>query len=174
MFKICEFELYQGEHFIIAEPFGLEGGTQGTSMEDAIEMAVDWLKCNLEDWDIYGIEPPPTPLNNEPQHGGRVVVVAVEAGRETVEKVTASQAARLLGVTPGRITQLIAANLLTGWRDGRNTYVSIDSIQARMEDRGILWDKKDGSAPVDGLPAAGGPLLADESPADDEAFARVG
>ncbi|MBQ6524438.1 MAG: HicB family protein, partial [Atopobiaceae bacterium] len=62
--------------------------------------------------------PVPT-FGNEPQHGDRVVVFAVEAGLDTVRKVTASEAARMLGVSPGRVTQMLGANQLEGWREGR-------------------------------------------------------
>jgi excisionase family DNA binding protein len=49
-----------------------------------------------------------------------------------VRKVTASEAARRLGVSPGRVTQMIAANQLEGYREGQRTWVTIDSIEARL------------------------------------------
>lgn len=134
MFKVYEFEIYLGEQFYIAEPFGLDGGTQGESFDETVEMAADWLKGMIEFWDIRGIEPPVATFGNVPRHGGEKVVIGVEAGRHSIEKMAASTAARELGVTPGRVTQLLAANQLEGWRDGRNTYVTADSVRARLAD----------------------------------------
>ena len=46
--------------------------------------------------------------------------------------VSAAQAARELGVSAGRVTHMLDAGLLEGYRQGRRTYVSESSIQARL------------------------------------------
>ena len=58
--------------------------------------------------------------------------MGVEASRETVRKVPASEAARRLGVSPSRVTQMLAAGRLEGWREGRRTWVTLDSVEARL------------------------------------------
>ena len=135
MFVLREFELFESEGYVLAFPFGLEGGTQGTSLEDAAEMAADWLRGTAEDWLIGGVEPPEPSLGNEPEHGGRVILVGVDVSRDAIPTVSASEAADRLGVSRPRITQMLASGALVGWRDGRNTRVTVDSVNARLEYR---------------------------------------
>lgn len=135
LFGVYEFEIVQDEGWYVASPYDLPGGTQGEDFEDLCLMVADWLKTTLEDFDMRDETPPRPTFGNAPRHGGTNMVFAVQAGRETVEKVTASEAARLLGVTPARITQMLASARLIGYRDGRNTYVTMDSVRARLEER---------------------------------------
>lgn len=135
LFGVYEFEIVQDEGWYVASPYDLPGGTQGEDFEDLCLMVADWLKITLEDFDMRDETPPRPTFGNAPRHGGTNMVFAVQAGRETVEKVTASEAARLLGVTPARITQMLASARLIGYRDGRNTYVTMDSVRARLEER---------------------------------------
>ncbi|MEG1840532.1 MAG: helix-turn-helix domain-containing protein, partial [Raoultibacter sp.] len=45
--------------------------------------------------------------------------------------MSAAQAARELGLSPGRITHMIDAGILDGYRDGRRTYVAVESVERR-------------------------------------------
>ena len=131
MFVMQEFELFEEDGYIIAVPFDLEGATQGYSFEDAAEMAADWLKCTAEDLLIRDIEPPKATIGNEPTHGGRVILIGVDVSRESIPTMSASEAADTLGVSRPRITQMLASGALVGWKDGRNTRVTVDSVNAR-------------------------------------------
>lgn len=135
MLHLYEFEIFEDEGWYLALPFDWDGGTQGTSFEDACEMAADWLRIMCEDCAMHAKELPTPTFGNEPCHGGRVVLLGIQAGLDTVRKVSASEAARLLGVTPGRVTQMLDANKLEGWREGRRTWVTVDSIEARLAER---------------------------------------
>lgn len=134
MFHVYEFEIFEDEGWYLAIPFDMLGGTQGETLEECCEMAVDWLRTEMEYRDMHDEGFPKATFGNEPAHGGRVVLVGVDAGRDTVRKVTASEAARRLGVSPGRVTQMIAANQLEAFREGHRTWVTIDSIEARLEE----------------------------------------
>lgn len=135
MFATYEFEVYPGERYYIAEPVGLEGGTQGETLEEAVEMAADWLRGEVEFRAVRGLDMPRPEFRDAPAHpGGMLCLVGVDAGRETVERVSSTEAARMLGVTPARVSQMIKAHRLEGWRDGRNTYVTLDSVRARLQD----------------------------------------
>ncbi len=133
--RAYEFEIFKDGDWFVAVPYDLEGGTQGEDFDDLCAMMADWLKLTLEHYDIEDKEPPQPTYGNQPRYGGKNMIVMASAGRETVAKVSASETARLLGVTPSRITQMIGEHRLTGWRDGRNTWVSLDSINARLAER---------------------------------------
>ena len=135
MFVLREFELFESEGYVLAFPFGLEGGTQGVSLNDAAAMAADWLKGTTEDWLISGANPPEPTFGNEPEHGGRVILIGVEVSREAIPTMSATEAAERLGVSRSRVTQMLASGALVGWRDGRNTRVTLDSVNARLEYR---------------------------------------
>ena len=94
MFHVYEFEVFEDEGWFLALPFDFLGGTQGESYAEACEMAADWLRVECEHRAMHGEGFPPATFGNEPTHGGTVVVVGVEASRDTVRKVTASEAAR--------------------------------------------------------------------------------
>lgn len=48
--------------------------------------------------------------------------------------VSAAEASRMLGVSPGRITHLLNAGILDGYREGRRTWVSVASIEKRLSE----------------------------------------
>lgn len=134
-FGVYEFEVFQEEGHFVAVPYDMEGATQGEDFEDLCLMVADWLKKHIEDWEIAGKEPPAPTFGNEPRHGGTNMVFGISAGIETIEKVTASEAARMLGVTQGRVSQMIKDARLYGWKEGRNAYVSLDSVRARLAEK---------------------------------------
>ena len=132
MLYVYEFEMVEDDGFFLVFPFDWEGGTQGHSHREAYEMTADWLKLACEDCLIRGISLPEPTFANKPKHGGSVFVMAVDASLDAIEKLSASEAARLLGVSPGRVSQLIADGTLYGWRDGHRSWVTKDSVEARL------------------------------------------
>jgi len=134
MLHVYEFEIVEQDGFFLVFPYDLEGGTQGLSFHDACEMAADWLQAEMEYRDMRREPFPVATFGNKPRYGGQNVILGVVAGRDTVNKVSAAKAAKMLGVTPGRVTQMIAANQLTAFKDddGVHTWVTVDSIEARI------------------------------------------
>lgn len=135
MFALQEFELYEDEGLVLAVPFGMDGGTEGPSYEEAAEMAADWLRGELEHRMMTGQPAPATGIGHEPAHGGRVLLVGVDASLADVPSVSASDAAAALGVSRARVSQMLASGMLEGWRDGRNTRVTAASLDARLSER---------------------------------------
>lgn len=130
-----EFEVTLDDGWYIAEPYDLDGGTQAETFEELCENTADWLRTMVEHYAMRGIELPAPTFGNEPRHGGSNIVVAVQAGLETVDRVTAAEAARMLGVSPGRVSQMLASGKLDGWREGHSSYVTRASVEARMASR---------------------------------------
>lgn len=129
-----EFEAYLAEKYWIVIPHGLEGATQGIDFEDAVDMAADWLRIKAEDAAIYGYEMPDPVFGAPLEHGGQRIVVSVVAGRDTIKAVTAKRAAEILGVPKKRIAKMRKKALLEGWDEGKKTYITLDSVIARLED----------------------------------------
>lgn len=131
---IYEFEFFESEGYLIVYPFDMEGATQGRELQEAVEMAADWLRTDIQYRLMYN-EPLPKPtFGNTPKEGGTVVVIAVEAGLDTIRRVSASEAARLLNVSPARVSHMIRDGLLTSFKDGYNVWVTMDSIEARLRE----------------------------------------
>lgn len=134
MLYVFEFELVEeGDGWVVSYPFDFEGATQGFGLAEASEMSADWLKAMLEHRIMTGESIPDATLGNAPKRGGRVLLVAVEASLETVGVVSAKDAAEMLGVTKGRVSQLLKAGKLLGYRKGRDVFVTTDSVNARLE-----------------------------------------
>lgn len=127
-----EFEMWRGEKEWCIAPFGIPGATQGNSVEDACESAADLLRETVRDRLMSGRPLPAPSFGNEPEHGGVRVIVSVDAALDDVEKVSATRAAELLGVSRGRITAMLDGGQLDGWKEGRNTWVTRASVDARL------------------------------------------
>lgn len=135
MLGVYEFELVNDGELIAVLPFDFEGATQGADYAEAVEMAADWLKTELEHRVMMGEVLPEPTLGNEPRHGGRVLLVAVEVNLDNVETVSAKDAADLLGVGRPRVSQMIKEGQLIGFKKGRDMHVTLDSIKARIAEK---------------------------------------
>ncbi len=117
---------------MLAIPYDLEGGTQGATVAETTEMAGEWLRNELIAYLEHDEMPTAATYGNEPARGGRVAMIGVSATLSDVPSVTAAEAASRLGVSRARVSQMLGAGLLRGWKDGRNTRVSIKSAEARL------------------------------------------
>ncbi|QWT18093.1 helix-turn-helix domain-containing protein [Collinsella sp. zg1085] len=134
MLYTYEFEVINRDGMFVSMPFGLDGGTQGTSLTDAIKMSADWLFTKAVSELEFGRELPQCgSLGNVPCEGGTVIVVAVSASMHDVESVSAAEAAKRLGVSTARVAQLCQAGSLVSWSIGSTRMVSVASIEYRLE-----------------------------------------
>ena len=107
--------------------------TCGDDYRDAAFMAADaiktWISAALAD----GADIPPYERTEAPEGCERVSML-IETDESYImdgSVVSAAQAARELGVSPGRVTHMLASGILDGYRSGRRTYVTEASIAAR-------------------------------------------
>lgn len=128
---VREFEFIPDEDWYLALPFDMEGGTQGRDLDEAVYMASDWLRLVAQDALAKGRDMPETSFGHVPRRGGTVIAIGVEVALSDVPAMTASEAARYLGVSRARITQLCKAGLLDSWRVGATRMVSVRSLDAR-------------------------------------------
>lgn len=131
---ICDFELVDKGTRVVVLPVGLEGATEGYDFEDAVRMAADWLKETALGYLMSDEEWPDLPLGTSAAHDGRMITIAVETSLEQIPSMTAAEAARTLGVSAARITQLCKAGYLESWKVGGTRMVSVDSVEARAEE----------------------------------------
>lgn len=135
MFYMQEFEIFESEGIYLAFPFGLDGGTEGETFSEAVEMAGDWLRATIQDALIHNRDLPSPTFGNEPQEGGKVVLAGIGTTLNDIPTVSAAEAATALEVSRPRITKMLQTGQLEGWQDGRNTRMTIDSIKIRLEER---------------------------------------
>jgi len=133
MLYVYEFELFKGQQFLLVYPFDFEGGTQGGDEREAAEMAADWLKTEIEYRLMHGLAIPEPTFGHSPQRDGRILIVAIEASRDTVDTVPAHEAAEMLGISRGRVSQMLSAGVLDGFKKGRDAFVTTASIRARLK-----------------------------------------
>ncbi|MEG2458332.1 MAG: DNA-binding protein, partial [Raoultibacter sp.] len=77
MLVVYEFEVFEGDEYYIACPFDMDGATQGATYEEVAEMAVDWLRLDIEHRAMHGLPIPSPTFRNSTQHGGERMLVAV-------------------------------------------------------------------------------------------------
>ena len=107
MIVMQEFEVYPDpEGGYAVEPCGLAGATEGDTYEEAVEMAVDWLRVHALAALERGAEFEGGGLGHEPSHGGTIVTVATNVELSDIPAVTAAEAAEMLGVSTARVAQL--------------------------------------------------------------------
>ena len=135
MMYVCEFEFYESEGCVLAVPFGLEGGTFGDSLDDAIESAADWLRetglVKLQNEETLES----TGFGHVPAHGGKVIAIAVDCDLSTIPSMSASDAARVLGVSTARVAQMCKAGSLESWKIGARRMVSTASVRERQKEQ---------------------------------------
>lgn len=109
--------------------------TCGDDYEDAVMMAADAMKTVVASMAGHGEELPASQfVAADCPEGCASVLVAVEVDASYIvegDVVSAAEASRMLGVTPGRVTHMIDAGKLDGYRRGRRTFVTTQSIEAR-------------------------------------------
>lgn len=72
-------------------------------------------------------------MGHASQYGGKVIAVAVLAGRDDIPAMTAADAARVLNVSTARVAQLCKAGKLDSWRVGATRMVSKESVEMRKK-----------------------------------------
>lgn len=129
---VREFEFIPEEGGYVAVPCDMGGATEGQTLEEAVEMAADWLHLMALDALVHGKELPGGAFGHGPCEGGRVMAVAVKAELSDAPAVTSVEAAAMLGVSTARVAQMCSAGLLASWKAGRTRMVAVESVEERL------------------------------------------
>lgn len=106
--------------------------THGDTIEDAAAMGADAAKTYVASLMAHE-EPIPAPTAREVDGTAFMVFFEVDSSYIVEgETVSAAEAARMLGVSAGRVTHMLDAGILQGYRRGRRTHVTVDSIKQRL------------------------------------------
>lgn len=122
----------EGGAYSVEFPSLLGCFTCGDDFDDAVLMAVDAAKTWVASAMRNGGEIPG--YKSFEQDGSKTVCVTFEADPSWIvggPVVSAAEAARQLGVSPGRITHMLDKGQLSGYRSGRRTFVAKSSVDAR-------------------------------------------
>ena len=92
MVYVWEFEFFDSDGMVDAVPCGSlgGGGTFGSDLNDAVESAADFLACMVDDHLMGGVDLPAPDFGHQPQHGGKVIAVAVSRELGDIPAVTAA------------------------------------------------------------------------------------
>ncbi len=136
MMYVYELEISSAEEGgYLVTSFDMEGATSGATLQEAYQYGADWLRAHLEHCEMHQLPVPAATYGNAPRNGGTVAVFVVIAGIETIPRVSLAEAARRLGVTPGRITQMLANNLLESFEADGRKWITVHSIEARLAEQ---------------------------------------
>jgi excisionase family DNA binding protein len=119
--------------------------TFGEGIIDALNMADDALKTHVAALLKHGDPIPEPTFGNAAPDGGMAVVLSFETDESyIVDTVTPAQAADLLGVSRGRVSQMIRDGILEARKDCMGSEVLLSSINARLaEPRGAGRPRKE-------------------------------
>lgn len=107
--------------------------TSGPSFEEALDTLAAILEEYLAATLAVGDEPPPPRYDHRVYDGFFSVLLSVHVDDGAEEQVvTAAEAARMLGVSRPRVSALLQKGILTGYREGRNMLVHVQSIYNRL------------------------------------------
>lgn len=107
--------------------------TYGRNFTEAVGSGADAMATYIATLLTDGEEIPPA--TDYPAPDGTVAIwVSVETDASYVMGpcVPSSEAARMLGVSPGRVSQLVSSGALRSNRKGGHVYVEVASIEARL------------------------------------------
>ncbi|MCI8468903.1 MAG: helix-turn-helix domain-containing protein [Eggerthellaceae bacterium] len=106
------------------------GDTYLEAVANAADAARTYVAALLADGD-----PLPAPTRQVVPEGAEGTFVFFQSDPSWLVSgsvVSAAEAARRLHVTPARVTRLIDTGALDGYREGRHTFVTEESIEARI------------------------------------------
>ncbi|MDY4040991.1 MAG: type II toxin-antitoxin system HicB family antitoxin [Collinsella sp.] len=110
--------------------------TFGDTYEEAAMAAADAMRTYVASLLLHGDDVPAPSFPPAPA-GSEAIAVYFEVDEGYIvrgEVVSAADAARRLGVSRARVTQMLASGALDGYRRGRSTFVSVESVNARIAD----------------------------------------
>ena len=133
MLYLYEIEIFKDDDYYIAVPFDFEGATEGFSKQECLEMAADLLTSEIQHRLMHRDNLPEPTIDNSPQYDGKIYSLAIDTGISAIPRMLKSEAARTLGISQGRVTQLVKSGKLETFSYQGREYVTKASVDARKE-----------------------------------------
>lgn len=133
MLYLYEIEIFKDDDYYIAVPFDFEGATEGFSKQECLEMAADLLTSEIQHRLMHKDNLPEPTIDNSPQYEGEIYSLAIDTGIGAIPRMLKSEAARTLGISQGRVTQLVKSGKLETFSYQGREYVTKASVDARKE-----------------------------------------
>lgn len=133
MLYLYEIEIFKDDDYYIAVPFDFEGATEGSSKQECLEMAADLLTSEIQHRLMHRDNLPKPTIDNSPQYEGKIYSLAIDTGIGAIPRMLKSEAARTLGISQGRVTQLVKSGKLETFSYQGREYVTKASVDARKE-----------------------------------------
>ena len=133
MLYLYEIEIFKDDDCYIAVPFDFEGATEGFSKQECLEMAADLLTSEIQHRLMHRDNLPEPTIDNNPQYEGKIYSLAIDTGIDAIPRMLKAEAARELGISQGRVSQLIKAGKLETFLYQGKEYVTKASVDARKE-----------------------------------------
>ena len=133
MLYLYEIEIFKDDDYYIAVPFDFEGATEGFSKQECLEMAADLLTSEIQHRLMHRDNLPEPTIDNSPQYEGKIYSLAIDTGIGAIPRMLKSEAARSLGISQGRVTQLVKSGKLETFSYQGREYVTKASVDARKE-----------------------------------------
>lgn len=131
-----EFEICTVGERGYAVPFDFDGViTLGLDDRDACEACETWIYDEIRQRALRHEEMPDPSKGNYCKRGGKVIAVYADSSSYDVMtgRVRAVEAAKMLGVSSCRVTQMVKTRQLEGFKEGRKTWISLESVRSRMQ-----------------------------------------
>lgn len=133
MLYLYEIEIFKDDDYYIAVPFDFEGATEGFSKQECLEMAADLLTSEIQHRLMHRDNLPEPTIDNSPQYEGKIYSLAIGTGIGAIPRMLKSEAARTLGISQGRVTQLVKSGKLETFSYQGREYVTKASVDARKQ-----------------------------------------
>ena len=133
MLYLYEIEIFKDDDYYIAVPFDFEGATEGFSKQECLEMAADLLTSEIQHRLMHRDNLPEPTIDNSPQYEGKIYSLAIDTGIGAIPRMLKSEAARALGISQWRVTQLVKSGKLETFSYQGREYVTKASVDARKE-----------------------------------------
>lgn len=133
MLYLYEIEIFKDDDYYIAVPFDFEGATEGFSKQECLEMAADLLTSEIQHRLMHKDNLPEPTIDNSPQYEGEIYSLAIDTGIGAIPRMLKSEAARTLGISQGRVTQLVKSGKLETFSYQGREYVTKASVDARKK-----------------------------------------
>ncbi len=133
MLYLYEIEIFKDDDYYIAVPFDFEGATEGFSKQECLEMAADLLTSEIQHRLMHRDNLPEPTIDNSPQYDGKIYSLVIDTSIGAIPRMLKSEAARTLGISQGRVTQLVKSGKLETFSYQGREYVTKASVDARKE-----------------------------------------